>query len=106
MNIPSNEFGILIEGCTYRDLEAVCELGDSEGKTASDPDHGDLEFAMVGGRLIETHPHETSLIFISFGDLSSGEFPPKPDEFDDIKARLLYLIAGLKVTWGFIETER
>lgn len=103
-NEISNEFGVLIDGCTYKDLMAVCELGDSEGNTASSEEHDELEFAMVAGRCIETdingHP------FIQFGDMSRGEFPPPSPEFDDIKARLEYLLAEVEVSWGFVQVWR
>lgn len=92
----SNEFGILIDGCSYRDLAAVCETKRYE--------HVEDEFAMINGKFIEIDIDD--LPFIQFGHMSRGEFPPPPPEFFIIKNRLEHLVAEIKVTWGFAEVKR
>lgn len=111
-NMKSIEYGIVIEGCSYKDLTAVCEHCDSFGQTMADfgeeeVDQDQFEFIKVHDRIIETHPFDIDYIFISFGDLSYGQkIPEMHEDFADIKARLEYLVAQIKVKWDVICTER
>ena len=95
MNFKTIEYGLNLSGCTYDQLLDKCEVSECE------------EFAMVDGREVETHPHRTNQIFVSYGELDHGEeFPPVPTSTKEATKKLTSLLPGVVATWGLILTER
>ena len=98
----SLEYGILISGCSYDDLLAVCEHDDfAYVKTEASKDISDKE----GYLPIEGND---SMMYVSFGDvkLPINSFPEPHKDYQNIKAELERLIDGIKISWTIFEVDR
>ena len=108
-NEKAEEYGLLIKGIDYDDIRKAGARSDPD--TEWDPDH----CVSVYGRWVETHPHDTDNVFISFlperefGSDRYGKRLPIPRQTPrarQIRRWFRRHLPKARLKWGAIRTER
>lgn len=106
-NCISIEFGIIIEGCNYNDLLAICDVP-NEFAYFKFEEVGDLVTDVPGHLAVENDEPDATRHYIQFGDVEFPltRMPKKPKDYAYFKGRVENQIKNAKVSWGIFEKWR